>query len=304
MMKKNTILITGATGMIGQQLITEFSQRGYQVNTLSRKPIKRVGVKSYVWNVERNEIDEEAVLTANIIIHIAGESVAAKRWTAKRKAAILNSRVNSTKLIVSILRKYNHHLDTYIGASAVGYYGSRGNEELTEKSLPQKGFLSDVCVSWEEAHRLVNEFAQRVVICRIGVVLDKHEGALQEMIKTLPLSLNYLGNGKQYMSYIYIKDLIRLFGWATEHNHLHGTFNAVSPIPVTNKAFIQSLSSYRKAILPITPVPGFVLKLIMGEAACIALDSQNCTADKLINAGFDFRYSNLNQVFEDIFHNQ
>lgn len=301
MIKKNTVLITGATGMIGQQLITEFNQRGYQVNTLSRKPIKRVGVKSYVWNVERNEIDEDAVLTANIILHIAGESVAAKRWTAKRKAEILNSRVNSTKLIVATLRKYNHHVDTYIGASAVGYYGSRDNEELTEKSLPQKGFLSDVCVSWEDAHRVVNEFAKRVVVYRIGVVLDKHEGALQEMMKTLPLSLNYLGNGKQYMSFIYIKDLIRLFSWATDNEHIHGTFNAVSPIPVTNKAFIQSLSSYRRAILPITPVPGFVLKLIMGEAACIALDSQNCAAEKLMNAGFDFHYSNINQVFEDMF---
>lgn len=301
MIKKNTVLITGATGMIGQQLITEFNQRGYQVNTLSRKPIKRVGVKSYVWNVERNEIDEDAVLTANIILHIAGESVAAKRWTAKRKAEILNSRVNSTKLIVATLRKYNHHVDTYIGASAVGYYGSRDNEELTEKSLPQKGFLSDVCVSWEDAHRVVNEFAKRVVVYRIGAVLDKHEGALQEMMKTLPLSLNYLGNGKQYMSFIYIKDLIRLFSWATDNEHIHGTFNAVSPIPVTNKAFIQSLSSYRRAILPITPVPGFVLKLIMGEAACIALDSQNCAAEKLMNAGFDFHYSNINQVFEDMF---
>ena len=174
-MKKNTILITGATGMIGNQLITEFIQRGYQINTLSRKPIKRVGINSYVWNVEQNQIDEEAILSANIIIHIAGESVADQRWTAKRKAAILNSRVNSTKLIVSVLRKYNHRLDTYIGASAVGYYGNRGEELLTEKSLPQKGFLSDVCVSWEEAHRMVNEFAQRVVVYRIGVVLDKHE---------------------------------------------------------------------------------------------------------------------------------
>jgi hypothetical protein len=304
MMKKNTILITGATGMIGQQLITEFIQKGYQVNTLSRNPIKRVGVKSYIWNVERNEIDEEAILTANIIIHIAGESVAAKRWTAKRKAAILSSRVNSTKLIVSILRKYNHQLDTYIGASAVGYYGSRGDEVLTEKSLPQKGFLSDVCVNWEEAHRMVNNFAQRVIVYRIGVVLDKHEGAFQEMTKTLPLSLNYLGNGKQYMSFIYIKDLIRLFSWAAENDVITGTFNAVSPFPVTNKAFIQSLSKYRKAILPITPVPGFVLKLIMGEAACIALDSQNCAAEKLVSTGFHFQYSDLNQVFEDIFHNQ
>lgn len=303
MIKKNIVLITGATGMIGQQLITEFNQRGYQVNTLSRKPIKRVGVKSYVWNVERNEIDEEAILTANIIIHIAGESVAAMRWTTKRKAEILNSRVNSTKLIIATLRKYNHHVDTYIGASAVGYYGSRGNEELTEKSLPQKGFLSDVCVSWEDAHRLVNEFAKRVVVYRIGVVLDKHEGALQEMLKTLPLSLNYLGNGKQYMSFIYIKDLIRLFSWATDNEQIHGTYNAVSPIPITNKAFIQSLSSYRRAIMPITPIPGFVLKLIMGEAACIALDSQNCAAEKLMNAGFDFHYSNINQVFEDIFIN-
>jgi uncharacterized protein len=304
MMKKNTILITGASGMIGQQLITEFIQKGYQINTLSRKPIKRVGVKSYIWNVERNEIDEEAILTANIIIHIAGESVAAKRWTAKRKTAILNSRVNSTKLIVSILRKYNHQLHAYIGASAIGYYGSRGDEVLTEKSLPQKGFLSDVCVNWEEAHRMANDFAQRVVIYRIGVVLDKNEGALQEMTKTLPLSLNYLGNGKQYMSFIYIKDVIRLFSWAAENELVNGTFNAVSPFPVTNKAFIQSLSSHRNAILPITPVPGFVLRLIMGEAACIALDSQNCTAEKLVSTGFHFLYSDLNDVFRDIFLNQ
>ena len=137
-----------------------------------------------------------------------------------------------------------------------------------------------------------------------SVVLDKHEGAFQEMTKTLPLSLNYLGNGKQYMSFIYIKDLIRLFSWAAENDVITGTFNAVSPFPVTNKAFIQSLSKYRKAILPITPVPGFVLKLIMGEAACIALDSQNCAAEKLVSTGFHFQFSDLNQVFEDIFHNQ
>jgi len=303
-MNKKTILITGATGMVASKLIPLLTQKGFAINTLSRLPINQLGVKSYLWDVSKNIINEEAVLSANFIIHLAGENVAAKRWTAERKKAILESRISSTNLLFSVLEKHKHLLDGYVGASAIGYYGDRGQENLSEDCMPKKSFLSDVCVAWEQAHLKMSQFSNRVIIFRIGVVLDKKEGALKEMMQTLPLSLSCLGNGEQSTSYIHIDDLIKMIAFGIENTTMNGVYNAVNPEVVSNKELIKTLSQYKKSVLPITSVPSFMLKIIMGEAATIALGSQNCSADKIVRSGFSFSYPTINLVFKNLFENE
>jgi uncharacterized protein (TIGR01777 family) len=300
-MNQKTVLVTGASGMVASKLIDLLLQKGYRVNTLSRKPNQRKDVQSFLWNLDSKSIDEQAILSANFIIHLAGESVAAERWTLSRKKKILDSRIDSTKLLMSVLKKHNHCLDGYIGASAIGFYGDRGTEALTETSVAKKCFLSDVCIEWEQAHQQISDYTKRLVIFRIGVVLDKNEGALKEMMKAFPLSLNYLGDGKQSTSFIALDDLAKMLVFSVEDSTINGTYNAVGPEVLSNKQLISTLSRFKKPLLPITSVPAFLLKAIMGEAAVIALYSQNCSAEKILSTGFVFDFPHLDLVFQHLF---
>jgi hypothetical protein len=241
---------------------------------------------------------EDGIRNANAVIHLAGEPVA-QRWSGDVKRRIRESRVVGTRNLVQSLARLRNPPQTLICASAVGYYGSRGDEVLREDSAPDHTFLAEVCRAWEEEAAAAEEFAIRVVRVRIGVVLDARGGALQRMLPPFRLGLGgKLGDGKQWMSWIHLADLAAMFQFAVE-NPVRGVFNGVAPIPVTNADFTQALARvlHRPAIFPV-PVLG--LKLLFGEMSEVLLASQRILPAAAEAAGFKFRFPELGGALSDL----
>jgi uncharacterized protein (TIGR01777 family) len=295
------VLITGATGMIGKTLVSALLQNGYKVSILSRRaqPIKNVNV--FLWNVEDQTIDTKCFQGVTSIIHLAGENVAAGKWTEKRKQQILDSRVNATRLLYQGLSATNHHVNTIISASAVGYYGDRIDEILTESSQKGEGFLAECCLQWEDAVNEGERLNLRVVKLRTGVVLDKNDGALPVMAKPIQFFLAApLGTGKQWVPWIHITDLVKMYIDALE-KPISGNFNACAPNPVTNKTLTQQLAkALKRPVWPIH-VPASVIKTLMGEMSEVILASTNCSAQKILDTGFKFKYNLLQEALLDIY---
>lgn len=297
----HTILITGASGFIAKSLINYCSSLGHIIHTLSRKPIVDKRIKSFLWNIDKNEIDLNAFNNIDTIIHLAGENIGEGYWTVARKKAIVDSRIKSTELLLNTLKENQWTVKTYIGASATGFYGNRGNEMLTETSKPGSNFLATTCIEWENAHQLLSPFCSNHYILRFPVVLDANEGALPKMLMTYPMAINYFGNGQQFMPWICISDLGKLISYFIEKMPLSGVYNAHHPQTINNKDFIFTLDKYKKSLSPILPIPSFVLKIVMGESASLVLDSQNSSSQKILDTGFKFEYASLDKAFEKLF---
>ena len=298
---KKRVLITGATGMIGKKLVPALIEKGYEVSMLSRNARPLPNTRVFLWNVENQTIDSGCFDGVSAIIHLAGENIASKRWTAKRKQQILDSRVNSTQLLYKGLASRNHNVDTLISASAVGYYGDRADEMLTEISAPGDDFLATCCVQWEAA---VDEGIQhhlRIVKLRTGFILDKADGGLPLMALPVKMFLGApLGSGKQWIPWIHLHDMINLYIHALE-NALQGVFNATAPAPVTNKTFTKSLAhTLQRPVWPLH-VPAVGIKTIMGEMSAVALSSTKTSAQKVLNTGFNFRYNQLEDALAEIY---
>lgn len=311
----STILITGGTGMIGKALTEALLKKGFHVIILTRKlpedKAKTINTNpSYaVWNVEQKQIDKEAISKADYIIHLAGASVAEKRWTKKRKLEIVNSRVESGKLLVDTLKNIPNNVKAVISASGIGWYGpdnisfeeTRG-EAFKESDPFYNDFLGNTCKQWEEAIEPVSFLGKRLVKLRTGIVLSNEGGALKEFKKPLKFGLaTILGNGKQIISWIHIDDLIRLFLYAIDNDSLSGTFNAVAPNPVTNKQLIMQLAEKErgKYFIPVH-VPTFVLKLMLGEMSIEILKSTTVSAEKIQKAGFIFQYPDIKSAVDQL----
>lgn len=298
-----TVLITGGSGMIGTRLTTHLLQAGYRVTHLSRHP-SAGKVKTYRWDITRQEIDPEAITTADHIIHLAGAGIADGRWTAKRKQHIMDSRVDTVALLVDALQRNPHRVQSFVSASAIGYYGNRGNTWLTEDSAPgQQGFMEQVCVAWEQAADRVAALDIRTVKLRIGLVMSAAGGALPKM--TLPMRFGlapYFGSGRQYYSWIHIDDLCRMFAWAISHTQMTGPYNAVAPHPLPNKAFIQTVKTalHRPALM--VPAPAFALRMVLGEMADTVLYSARVRGDKIYDTGFAPEYPHLQQAVQQLYH--
>jgi uncharacterized protein len=300
--KKNKVLITGASGLIGPKLIRLLLEKGHQVSVLSRSPHKIKGVNVFQWDVDNQIIDNQAFDGVDTIIHLAGAGIADERWTKARKQLIIDSRVQSTKLLYKGIEESNAPIKTIISASAVGFYGDRADEILTENSANGTGFLAECCQEWENAVELGQKFNVRLVKFRIGLVLSKQGGALSKLETPVSLFLGApLGSGKQWMPWIHITDLISLFEKAIENPVFDGTFNACSPIPVTNFEFTKILA--KTLFRPVWPikVPEFVLKAVLGEMSQVILISNHTSSQKLLNAGFKFRYAGLEEALKEIY---
>ncbi len=278
------IAIAGASGMVGKALTKSLSAKGHVVTPLVRGSADDqvfVGVTS------------EYLQTFDAVINLAGENIAAKRWSDEQKKLIVDSRVKTTAFLANALAKTSGSPKVFINASAIGIYGNRGSESITEESSPGTGFLASTCRQWEEATKPAQRQGLRVVIARLGVVLSKEGGALHKML--LPFQLGaggVLGSGRQYMSWIDIDDLVKAFVFLLE-NDVEGVVNMTSPKPVTNAEFTSTMSKVlsRPAILP---APAFGLKLILGEMAQeMLLDGSLVLPSKLEKAGFKFDYANL-----------
>jgi uncharacterized protein (TIGR01777 family) len=268
------VAITGAAGFIGRAVAEHLRSSGHIVRAVSLRGIPA----------------PDALAGANAVINLAGEPIA-QRWTASARDKILRSRIEGTQALVAAMRA--HPPQVLISASAVGYYGSRGDEILIESSPAAQDFLGRVAVAWEEAAQAAEPMGVRVARIRIGVVLGKGGGALSKML--LPFRLGVggrLGSGKQWMSWIHIDDLIELIAFLIKESTVRGVFNATSPFPVTNREFTQALAEavHRPAILP---VPAFALRLALGEMAQVVLASQRAIPDAAQRAGFVFEHPDI-----------
>ncbi|GAB2474871.1 TIGR01777 family oxidoreductase [Algoriphagus taiwanensis] len=294
----NHILITGGSGLVGQQITRLLEKKGYQVAWLSRSA---QGQKSFLWDVEKGKIDPEALEWADAVIHLAGAGVAEKRWTPERKKLILESRTQSTQLLYSAIEKADNKPSTFISASAVGYYGFNTGTKLVDENSPAgDDFLAEVVIAWENEVKKMESLHLRTVLLRIGIVLDAEGGALGEMLK--PPVAAPLGSGDQWMSWIHIEDLARMFVFALEKTTLQGVYNAVSPNPATNQQLTQEAASAKgKPYLGIG-VPGFALKLVLGEMAAMVLGGNRVSSQKIQKAGFQFEFFELSAALRDIFH--
>jgi uncharacterized protein (TIGR01777 family) len=302
-----TVLITGGTGMIGQALAKQFITNGYEVIILSRSPKRssRLHLSYAKWDIEKGEIDLEALAKANIIVHLAGEGVADKRWSEKRKQAIVDSRVNSGNLLVKALSENNHQLKTFIAASAIGWYGPDTAASLehgfVETDTPDNSYLGNTCQLWEQSTAAVASMGIRLVTLRIGIVFNKKGGALAEFLKPAKFALAaILGNGKQIVSWIHQADLCKMIQFAIETPAVQGVFNAVAPNPVTNKKLVITIAKNTYPIYFPSFVPGFLLKIILGEMSIEVLKSAKVSAQKIQDAGFIFDYPNVEEAIIDL----
>ncbi|MGD0776057.1 MAG: TIGR01777 family oxidoreductase [Candidatus Solibacter sp.] len=294
------ITITGASGLVGRRLLKNLGAIGHTLTAVSRHAGTNVppGIAVAAWDPMKGLAPEDAVRNAAAVIHLAGEPVA-QRWNADAKRRIRESRVVGTRNLVQALAKLRNPPRTLICASAVGYYGSRGDEVLREDSAPGNGYLAEVCTAWEKEALAAEAFGTRVVCVRIGVVLDTRGGALQRMLTPFRMGVGgKLGDGRQWMSWIHLADLAAIFQFALE-NEVRGPFNGVAPIPVTNANFTQTLARalHRPAIFP---VPAFALKLLAGEMSEILLASQRVLPAAPEAAGFQFRFPELATALQNL----
>jgi uncharacterized protein len=286
------VLISGATGFVGSALVDALSRRGDEVHTLTRSA---GGPNVIAWDPEGGAIDRDTIAGASFdaVIHLAGENIAAKRWSEAQKARIRESRVRGTTLLAETIAALSPKPSVFISASAIGLYGDRGDAELDEATTPGEGFLAAVCREWESSARPAEAAGIRVIHPRIAMVLGKG-GALAKM--RLPFSLGAggpLGDGRQWMSWIAIDDLVSALLFAIDDTALSGAFNASSPNPVTNKDFTRALGQAlkRPAVLP---APKFALQLAFGDLAKEALlASQRVLPRRLLERGFRFELPKL-----------
>ena len=294
-MKK--ILITGGSGLIGRAVTAHLQQHGYEVAWLSRKPKKKQ--KVFLWDVDKDTLDEEALHSCDAIIHLAGAGVADKRWTDKRKAQILESRTQSSRLLFGALQKLDRRPEVFVSASAVGYYGfDTGSKLIDEESPKGTDFLAEVVARWEEEVLKIQALGVRTVLLRTGTVLDKKGGALREMLK--PPVAAPLGSGRQYMSWIHLQDLAALYHFALSQP-LTGIYNAISPHPVTNRQLTELAAKEKgKPFLPV-PVPAFLLKVVLGEMANMVIGGSKVSSHKIEGEGFTFRFPFVKDALKDIY---
>lgn len=299
-----TILITGASGLIGKPLTSLLLENGYTVHQLSRDISKaNKGVKVFKWDISRMTIDEKCIENVDAIINLAGAGIADKPWNNKRKKEVIKSRTESLHLLHDLLkRKPNHTVKTLISSSAVGHYGDRKDEILTEQSEPGTDFLANTCLAWERAADKLMHTGLRLVIFRTGIVLTASGGALPPLAKPVKLGAgSALGTGEQWMPWIHIDDVVNMFLFALQNEEMQGVYNMAAPHPVTNKVFVSILAKLLHKPLWLPRVPEIALRILLGEMSAVVTNSNRTSAEKIIKAGFQFKFEKAEQALSDIY---
>ncbi len=298
------VLITGGSGMVGTRLSELLLEQGYTVSHLSRTPGDDSSpITTYLWDSKQQYINPQALPQADYVIHLAGAGVADQRWTDQRKQAILKSRTESTRLLHDAIAKQNPAtVKAFISASAIGIYGAdTGATLLSEESPPADDFLADVVVQWEAAVDTIQALGIRTVKYRIGIVLSDKGGALVPVARTVRWGVGApLGNGEQYMSWIHLDDLCRLFIYALENDTVHGTYNAVGPHPVTNQQLTKATARVLHRPLWLPNVPSFALKMALGELSSVVLGGNRVSNQKIEDAGFQYKFNKLEVALADL----
>ena len=303
--KENTktnqkILVSGSHGLVGKALIPALTEDGHEVMKLVRRE-RTFGEPEIEWHPNQARINAEQLEGFGVVVHLAGENIASGRWTSEKKRAIRESRVKGTTLLSESLARLSQPPSLFISASATGYYGDRGDELLTEKSTPGEGFLRDVCVEWEKATQAAAEKGIRTVCTRFGIILDAKEGALAKMLFPFRMGIGgRIGDGKQWMSWIALDDVVNGLKFVIDDKSMHGPVNFVAPNPVTNAEFTATLG--RVLSRPtLFPVPAFAARLAFGEMAdALLLSSQKIEPSILEDRGFPFYWPTLEAALKRI----
>ena len=300
-MAKN-VLLTGGSGFIGSYLTKVLIDNGFSVSVLSRSDKKNTDlITFYKWDLEHNYIDEEAVLKADYIVHLAGEGIVEKSWTTKRKKALLESRIQPIDLIYAVLKKNNKLLDAFISASAVGIYGAVTNEEIcTEESPAENDFLGITCQKWEAASDKITSLGIRTVKIRTGIVLGRKDGFLKKLSPGFKAGFGtILGTGKQYLPWIHVEDLCNIYLKAIQDEQINGVYNATVLDNTSNETLSKTLANLYGYTIWLPKIPAFVLRLFLGEMSQVVLNGQRVSSEKIKQRGFKFRFKNLEAALSD-----
>ncbi len=297
------ILVTGSTGLIGSALVSFLTTGGHEVTRLVRSESKRTtdSIPVLVWDPASGKVDAAGLEALDGVIHLAGESIAAARWTTAQKSRIVESRVKGTRLLAETLAKLSLPPKVLICSSAIGYYGNRGDEELIEGSSSGSDFLSRVCCEWEAAASPALKKGIRVVHLRTGIVLSPKGGALAKMLLPFQLGVGgVIGNGRQFMSWIALDDVVGACHYVLLNDSLRGPVNAVAPNPVTNQVFTKTMGKVLRRPT-VFPLPAFAARLGFGEMAdALLLSSARVVPRKLQDSGYHFRFSDLENALRHI----
>lgn len=297
------VLITGATGLIGKEIMKRCYQSGIDVNYLTTHKNKlnsEANCKGFYWNPSRGEIDMACFGDVEVIIHLVGATVA-KRWNKKYKKEIISSRTISTAFLISSLKKQKHFIRQIVSASAIGIYpNSFKNYYKEDTNLINSGFLGEVTTKWEEAVLKFKDIGIDVGIVRIGLVLSEKGGAFPKIVKPIQYGLGaVLGNGEQWQSWIHIQDLVRFFMFIIEEE-LAGVFNAVAPNPVNNRKLTKVIAQKLNKDIVLPNIPNYIMKLFFGEMHSILYNSQRVSCAKIMQLGFEFDYDNINSAVDSL----
>ena len=297
------VLITGASGLVGKAIIPVLLNKGYEIVSLSRiKKSPCHGVETFLWDIKSDYIDKQALVGIDFVIHLAGAGIADEKWTDKRKKELYNSRVKGTKLLFKYISDLPRKPKAMIAASGIAIYGiDSGDLLMTEKFDQAQDFLANLTRDWETEILKFKSIETRTVVLRTGIVLSNNGGAFPKLLKPILYNVGApLGTGQQFMSWIHIKDIVRLYVYALEENDVEGKFNAVSSSPVTNEEFTAQTAHVfgKKLFLP--NVPAFAMKLLLGEMSTIVLGGNKVSNQKIIEKGFDFKFTDLDHALLDL----
>ena len=298
------LLISGATGLVGKELVRQCLEKGHTVHYLTTRRSKIVteeNYKGFYWDPVERVVDVNCLIGMDAVINLAGASIS-KRWTSRYKKEILQSRIDSIQTLHTLLSEYEHKIKNFCSASALGIYPSSLKEKYDEsESKINEGFLGQVVSAWEKEVDTISELRIVVSKIRIGIVLSKSGGALEEMAKPIKQGIGAaIGSGKQWQSWIHVKDLAKLFLYITE-NELGGVYNGVASNPVTNQELTKVLAKSLGRSIFLPNVPAFAIKLVLGEMAAITLESQFLLNDRIKEIGFEFEFEEINQSLRDLF---
>lgn len=297
-----TILITGGTGLLGMRISFLLKEQGITVRHLSRTENLNAIYPAYKWDLNAQTIDSKALDGVDGIIHLAGAGIADSRWTKSRKKAILDSRINSSKLLMKALKDRTDQPKVFVTCSAVGYYGSRKDTILDETSEAGTGFMSEVCVKWEQSVEGIRHLGIRTPVIRVGIVLSTQGGALPKLNMSYPLRVgSYFGDGQQYYPWIHLDDICQIFIKALLNENMTGIYNGTAPSPVTNKDLAQAISKAHHQKTLLVPAPSFAAKTLLGEMAAVVLNSTRAIPKALQEMQYEFQFSDLVPALEDLF---
>ena len=298
------VIISGGSGLIGQALSRRLQYQGYEVAILSRKKgAASAEVNHHIWDIDSQIIDIKAINNCDYIIHLAGINIGGGRWTQKRKQAIADSRIKSTRLILDNIDRQQNSLKAFISASAIGIYGAKTTDKIfTETDLPANDFLGQTCEKWEQAADGFSDMGIRTVKIRTGIVLSKKGGALARLLIPAKLGIgSALGTGNQFMPWIHLDDLCGIYIHAMEKEPMTGPYNAVAPEHTTNQTFIRKLTRTLHKPFWFPKISSLILRILFGKMSTMLLTGSRISSERIKAAGYQFRFPDLEDAFKDLF---